>query len=328
MLITRTPFRVSFLGGGSDIPWFYESNGGGAVISTAIDKYMFLSGHTLFDSPDILLKYSKMERVSSANNLVHPIAREIMLRHGLTGVDISVSADIPAGTGLGSSSAFTVGLLNLAHSMVGRSRSAESLAAEACEIEIEILGEPIGKQDQYASALGGLNLYTFRPDGGVDIAPLNLDASSIEWLNTSMLLVKLPGGPRSAGGVLRGQREASKASGGIAQALVDLRELTINSLPELRSDITSLGRLLKQAWGLKKASHPTSQLEDADLLITLGIANGALGAKVLGAGNGGFVLFLVEDKLKARVLESLGSVVTIEPKVDMYGSTVIDVKGN
>jgi D-glycero-alpha-D-manno-heptose-7-phosphate kinase len=323
MLLTRTPFRVSFLGGGSDIPWFYQEYGGGAVLSTAIDRHMYISGHALFDSDDVLVKYSKTERVGRPQDLKHPIAREVLTHAGIKGIDISVTADIPAGTGLGSSSAFTVGLINLARTYKSLEASPETLAAEACKVELEYLEEPIGKQDQYSSAFGGLNLIRFGVDGSVEVEPIGLDVQAFDWLGRAIVLVRLDQQTRSASAVLQGQKAASHLDTKVSSALADAREIAIAGARTIASDVTKLGELVKTSWELKKLSHPTSGLEAADQLVSHGLKHGALGGKLLGAGGGGFVMFIVDPSRKRALIESLGRVAFIEPGIEMIGSTIV-----
>jgi len=323
VIVTRTPFRVSFLGGGTDIPWFYENHDGGAVISAAIDKHMYLSAHPLFDSRDILLKYSKIERVQSVERLEHPIARAILSDLDLAGVDISVSSDVPAGTGLGSSSAFTVGLIQLMSEYSSHPLGTAELAKKACEVEIDVLNEPIGKQDQYASAYGGFNLYNFLATGEVTVTPINLQEGSLEWLNRSLLLVQIGRESRSASKILHHQRSYAQGDNSAIQNLIDLKELALQTAGILENDITNLGNALKLGWELKKGSHPGANLEQVDKLIASGISAGAIGAKLLGAGGGGFVLFLVEDSIKAKVVEAVKPLATMSVGIDTLGSSVI-----
>ena len=174
MIITRTPFRVSFCGGGSDLPAFYEKHGG-CVLSTGIDKYMYLSVHPSFRKEETILKYSKTEIVDDVKKIEHLYFKNILQRLDIQGVEITSTADIPAGTGLGSSSSFTVGLLHSLYSYKGKFVSKEQLAKEACEVELQDLGQPIGKQDQYAAAYGGFNFYTFNKDGSVFVEPLMME---------------------------------------------------------------------------------------------------------------------------------------------------------
>ena len=323
MILTRTPFRVSFLGGGSDTPWFYEEFGGGAVLSTAIDRHMYISGHALFDSDDVLVKYSKTERVERPEELKHPIAREVLSRAGIQGIDISVTADIPAGTGLGSSSAFTVGLINLARTYNNLEVTPQALASEACKVELEYLKEPIGKQDQYASAFGGLNLIRFKEDGSVGVEPIELSGEALNWLANAIVLVRVNQKTRSASAILEGQKQASHLDAKVSSALVDARDIAIGGAEIIKLDITKLGELVKASWDLKKLSHPTSDLEVADQLVSHGLKHGALGGKLLGAGGGGFVMFLVDPSRKKVLVESLGRVAFIEPGIEMLGSSIV-----
>src|SRR3990170_4168248 len=206
MIITRTPFRVSFAGGGSDLREFYTRNGYGAVVSATINKYMYLVIHPYFHEK-IRIKYSKTEDVSNIDDIQHPIVRECLKKLKIEkGVEIASFADVPAGTGLGSSSSFTVGLLNALYAYKGKVVSKERLAAEACEIEIDILGEPIGKQDQYAAAYGNINYIRFNRDETVDVSPILLTDASKQGLENNLCLYYI-GGKRKAGGILHEQKK-------------------------------------------------------------------------------------------------------------------------
>jgi D-glycero-alpha-D-manno-heptose-7-phosphate kinase len=187
MIITRTPFRVSFCGGGSDIPAFYEKHGG-CVLSTTIDKYMYISTHPSFQRNKTILKYSKTEIVNDVDKIEHKYFKAILKQLRISGVEIASTADIPAGTGLGSSSSFAVGLLHNLHSYSNTFVSKEHLAEEACLVEIEMLKQPIGKQDQYAAAYGGLNFYTFQKDGAVFVEPVLMEPSSLEKLQKQLMM--------------------------------------------------------------------------------------------------------------------------------------------
>ncbi len=323
MIITRTPFRASFFGGGTDIPWFYENHGGGAVISAAIDKYMYLSAHPMFHSSQILLKYSKIELVDEASELAHPIAREILVEHGIGGVDIGVSADIPAGTGLGSSSAFTVSLLNLVNAYKGTYVNKHALADAACAIEIDRLKEPIGKQDQYASAFGGLNKYEFHPDGSVSVTPLIGTAGSRKLIDESLFLLRVGQSTRSASMMLQAQRKQADHDVNVTDNLKRLRDFTLSSFDSLQSDPEKLGDLLKRSWELKKASSPSATNSEIDDLIDFGISEGATGAKLLGAGGGGFILFFVPKGKQVRFLRSLQRLRPFGISVDLQGSSIV-----
>ena len=188
MIITRAPFRVSFCGGGSDLPAFYEKHGG-CVISTSIRKYMYLTLHQSFDPNEIVLKYSKTEIVHNYDQIEHKYFKQVLSNMNIKGIEISSSADIPAGTGLGSSSSFTVALLHLLHTYKGEFVSKGKLASEACNIEINQLGNPIGKQDQFAAAFGGLNFMEFKPNGFVDVQPIVMKSSAYKQLQKNLLCV-------------------------------------------------------------------------------------------------------------------------------------------
>jgi D-glycero-alpha-D-manno-heptose-7-phosphate kinase len=192
MIITRAPFRVSFCGGGSDLPAFYEKHGG-CVISTSIRKYMYLTLHQSFDPNEIVLKYSKTEIVHNYDQIEHKYFKQVLSNMGIKGIEISSSADIPAGTGLGSSSSFTVALLHLLHTYKGEFVSKGRLASEACDIEINQLGNPIGKQDQFAAAFGGLNFIEFKPNGYVDVQPIVMKASAYKQLQKNLMMFYLGG---------------------------------------------------------------------------------------------------------------------------------------
>ena len=203
MIITRTPFRISFVGGGSDLPSFYHYHEG-AVISTTINKYMYISIHPSFSPKKTILKYNKTEIVDDIKKLEHPIARQLLLDHGLRGCEITSTADIPSGTGLSTSSAYTVGLIHAIYAYLGKYISQERIAREACITEIEKLGEPIGKQDQYGTAIGGLKLIRFLPDNSVDIEPVLIDKKRINILNDNLILF-YTGLTHNAGKILKEQ---------------------------------------------------------------------------------------------------------------------------
>ncbi len=205
MLITKTPFRVSFCGGGSDLPDFYRKHGG-CVLSTSINKYMYISIHPYFDSRTTVLKYSKTEIVDDIAKISHPIFNCVLNAMKVDGVEIVCTADIPAGTGLGSSSAFTVGLLHTLSCYKGKYRSQRKLADWACEVEIEKLGSPIGRQDQYAAAFGGFNFIRFNSDDSVSVEPVVMSASTQKALRKNLALYYI-GNARSANEILSDQRE-------------------------------------------------------------------------------------------------------------------------
>ena len=323
MRVVRAPFRVSFLGGGSDLPRHYLKHGG-AVLSTAIDQHMFISGRAMFDPSTTLLKYSKTESVATLEEIEHPIFREALKYFNCSGVDLSVSSDIPAGTGLGSSSTFSVALVKLLSEMSNQRLSKREIGRIACMIELELLGEPIGKQDQYASALGGMNLIRFEKDGDVLADPVNLSSDDLSWLSEVMWLVKVPGPARSASTVLK------EAAGFISQdseaekALRNLAQLAIDGYRQIQlSGVRVLPSLVREAWELKKKSSPDAHMSIAGEIVARGLGVGVKAAKLLGAGGGGFVLFFVEQaELPGFLLEFSGERV-LRVKPDLSGVTTI-----
>jgi D-glycero-alpha-D-manno-heptose-7-phosphate kinase len=324
VLITRTPLRVSFFGGGSDLKSHYGEFGG-SVLSTSIDKYVYISAHQLHNDDSILLKYSRIEYVSKPDDLKHPIVKEVLLQSDLRGIDIGVTADVPAGTGLGSSSAFTVGLINLVSSFKGKYLTPDNLARLACETEIEKLQEPIGKQDQYATAFGGLNLIRFNPDDSVEMIPIFLSAGSKEYLEKSLVLVRV-GKTRSASKILR-PREMNplQREKGIV-SLKRLSNLAEENAQMLDLNPERLGEVLLEAWKLKVESKPRTTNSLIDSFINEATSAGATGAKLLGAGQAGFVLLQIPPKKMSSTLRRLGNPITLPFSFENTGSRVIYAK--
>lgn len=294
MIITRTPFRVSFAGGGSDLKEFYSKNGYGAVVSTAINRYMYVIIHPYFHDK-IRLKYSKTEDVENIDDIKHPIIRECLRKVRIKkGIEIASFADVPAGTGLGSSSSFTVGLLNALYAYKGKIVSKERLAAEACEIEIEILKEPIGKQDQYAAACGNINYIRFNKDGTVDVSPILLTEPAKKKLEDSLCLY-YTGGKRRAGDILNEQKKnlSDKDKFQNLEKMVEFAEELREALHE--GNINAVGDILHKGWIYKKELASGISNEEIDNLYDKAMKYGAAGGKLLGAGGTGFLLIYSED---------------------------------
>lgn len=251
MIITRAPFRVSFCGGGSDLPTFYEKYGG-CVLSTTIRKYMYLTIHNYFHKKQIVLKYSKTEIVKDYDSIEHKYFKQCLKDLGIMGVEISSMADIPSGTGLGSSSSFTVALLHLLHTYRGEFISKYKLAKDACKIEIDKLGEPIGKQDQFAAAFGGLKFYEFQPSGFVNVEPIIMAPQSYKKLEDNILMFYL-GGVHSASAILKEQSQNVKTvdKAKIQQKICDLTKTLKEELQ--KNNIDAMGELLHENWILKKS---------------------------------------------------------------------------
>lgn len=304
MIISRTAFRISFCGGGSDLPAFYEKEEG-CVISTTIDRHMYVSVHPYFEPGQISLKYSRTELVDNADAIEHKILRETLKQYGIHGVEITSTADIPAGTGLGSSSTFTVGLLNTLHAYMRCSVSKEKLAEKACDLEINRLGSPIGKQDQYAAAFGGFNLIRFLPDGKVIVEPVRADSGTLHELEKNLILF-YTGKLHNANRILSEQNRNTKTG----DKTLTLREMC-GLAKQMRIDLeegrtADFGKLLHENWLLKKSLAASISSSDIDELYQKGMQNGAEGGKILGAGGGGFLLFCCKEERQKTLETALG----------------------
>lgn len=304
MIITKTPFRVSFCGGGSDMANFYEKYGG-CVLSTSINKYCYISIHPYFNENQTLLKYSENELVDSPDQIKHRIFRQVLTDMGIHGVEISSTADIPGGTGLGSSSTFTVGLLNTLNCYKGKFVSKDKLAKLACEVEIEKLGNPIGKQDQYGAALGGLNFIKFNQDGSVSHEPILMEGKTYKELQKNLLMF-YTGTTRSANTILAEQTK-NITSEDKARNLLKMCGLAKDMKVALENnDISSFGKILDEGWQLKKELASGIANPAIDEAYEIAMKNGALGGKLLGAGGGGFLLFYCEEEKREQLKKAIG----------------------
>lgn len=323
MIITRTPFRISFAGGGSDLPSFYRQEPG-AVLSTTIDKYMYIVIHPFFNGDKIQLKYSKTELVDHISNINHPIFKEVLGMYDLKGVDVNSIADIPAGTGMGSSSSFTVGLINAVRAYIGKFSSAEKLASLACEIEINRVGSPIGKQDQYAAAYGGLNYITFNPDDSVKVEKVLLKSNIKQELEDNLLLIYI-GGKHSANEILTEQQQVlgSEEKFQAQKRMVKLADDLRKSLQQ--GNIEDFGNILNEGWQLKRSLVKSISSDDIDNIYQRGIQAGALGGKLLGAGGAGFLLFYCPKEHQERFRHEMHYFMEIKFTFDNFGSQVIYV---
>ena len=304
MIITKTPFRVSFCGGGSDMANFYEKYGG-CVLSTSINKYCYISIHPYFNENQTVLKYSENELVDSPDQIKHRIFRQVLTDMGIHGVEISSTADIPGGTGLGSSSTFTVGLLNSLNCYKGKFVSKDKLAKLACEVEIEKLGNPIGKQDQYGAALGGLNFIKFNQDGSVSHEPILMEGKTYKELQKNLLMF-YTGTTRSANTILAEQTK-NITSEDKARNLLKMCGLAKDMKVALENnDISSFGKILDEGWQLKKELASGIANPAIDEAYEIAMKNGALGGKLLGAGGGGFLLFYCEEEKQEQLKKAIG----------------------
>jgi len=326
MIITRAPFRVSFCGGGSDLPSFYEKYGG-CVLSTTIRKYMYVSMHNYFHPNRISLKYSKTEDVESCAQIQHKYFRQCLSDLDITGVEITSMADIPAGTGLGSSSSFTVALLQLLHTYKGEYIDKYKLAKDACEVEIEKLGEPIGKQDQFAAAFGGLRFYEFLPTGFVNVEPIVMDSASYHKLEDNILMFYI-GGTHDASAILQEQGKNVGSTGTVDKidAQKQMCELTWELKERLQeNDVDAMGELLHKNWMLKKSLASGISNPVIDETYSKAMNAGATGGKLLGAGGAGFMIFYVPTSAQERVRTALSDLREMDFEMDNSGASIVFV---
>lgn len=327
MIITRAPFRVSFCGGGSDLPSFYEKYGG-CVISTTIRKYMYVSMHNYFHKDRISLKYSKTEEVKRYEDIKHKYFRQCLSDFNISGVEITSMADIPAGTGLGSSSSFTVALLQLLHTYSGKYIDKYKLAKDACEVEIEKLGEPIGKQDQFAASFGGLRFYEFLPTGFVNVEPIVMSSESYYKLEKNILMFYI-GGMHDASCILYEQGKNVSSNTGkfdkieAQKQMCDIARELKECLQE--NDVDAMGELLHKNWELKRTLASGISNPVIDSTYDKAINAGAAGGKLLGAGGAGFMIFYVPEEKQEGVREALSDLREMDFEMDNSGASIVFV---
>jgi D-glycero-alpha-D-manno-heptose-7-phosphate kinase len=319
MIVSKTPFRMSFVGGGSDLPAFYREETG-AVLSTSIDKYMYIAVNKKFDER-LRISYSRTEEVDTAQEVAHPLVRHALDVAGIDGgIEISSMADIPSrGTGLGSSSAYTVGLLNALFAYRNEYASKERLARLACDIEIGRCGDPIGKQDQYAAAYGGLNLIRFHPDESVSVDPVICEPAVLTALAAS-ILVLYTGRARNASAILAERVDNIVAHRPLMKRMV---QLAFDLKKELESGrLDSVGSILDENWCLKRQMGGVSD-GSIDEWYATGMANGARGGKLLGAGYGGFLMFFAPPEMHVRICRALPDLKPIKFGFDRTGAQIV-----
>jgi D-glycero-alpha-D-manno-heptose-7-phosphate kinase len=323
VIISRTPLRMSFVGGGSDLPAFYRRHGG-AVLSTAINKYVYVNINRKFDG-GIRLAYSRTEEVASVDQIEHRLVRATLEMLGIQGgVEITTIADIPSrGSGLGSSSTFTVGLINAVSAYLGRHVSADELGAKSCEVEIERCGEPIGKQDQYAAAFGGFNFIQFNPDDSVLVTPIIMQKERREELERN-IIVFYTGTTRSASAILRSQCDAMVNGTAQQDVLRRMVQLAFDLKGELQGgSIANFGEILDENWQLKKSLAPGVSTGEIDGWYSAAMAAGAVGGKILGAGTGGFLMFYATHERHETIERSLPMLRRVKFGFDPLGSRII-----
>jgi D-glycero-alpha-D-manno-heptose-7-phosphate kinase len=323
VLITRTPLRISLGGGGTDLPSYYARHGG-FVVSAAIDRYVFIGVNRTF-TDDYFLKYSALERVKEVGEIKHPIIRAALQLHPVgPALEIVSLADIPAGTGLGSSGAFTVGLLRALHAFQRGHVTAADLAEEAAHVEIDMLGEPAGKQDHYIASYGGITRFDFQPNGDVHVSPLSISTAVLHDLEERLLMF-FTGYSRSASTLLEDQRRRTEASDEAMVAnLEHVKHIGLEVCAALeRGDTARFGALMHEHWLQKKERSPGMSNEAINRWYEKAVLNGALGGKLVGAGGGGFLLFYAENQAAVREALASEGLTEVRFMFDHDGSTLI-----
>jgi D-glycero-alpha-D-manno-heptose-7-phosphate kinase len=324
MIITRSPLRISLGGGGTDLPSYYRKHGG-FLVSAAIDRYVYITLHQTFQS-GLILKYSKLENVASVDEVQHPIAREALRLVGITEpyLEITSMADIPAGTGLGSSGSFTTALLKALHAFKRNLVHPQQLAEQACAIELDRLGEPIGKQDQYIAAYGGLTCFQFLPNENVEASPLKI-APETQYNLEDNLLLFFTGYSRSASKILKEQDDRSRHSDReMTENLHYVKELGYQTKHALETgDLERFGQIMNSHWERKKQRSGQMTNPDIDRWCRLAMENGALGGKLIGAGGGGFLMFYAADKTRLRHLLTREGLREVRFRFDFEGTKVL-----
>jgi D-glycero-alpha-D-manno-heptose-7-phosphate kinase len=317
MIISQTPYRVSFAGGGTDLPAFYRHEAG-AVLSVALNRHMYVSVHARFE-PNIRVAYSRTETVDHRDGLEHELVRETLRLVGLDEpLEVTTIGDVPAGTGMGSSSSLTVGLLSALYGYRGQFVSRERLAREACLIEIDVLAKPIGRQDQYAAAYGGLNVFRFRSDDEVEVEPVPCRAETLAELERRSLLL-FTGQTRSADLILRKQAESTADKRRVLRKMRDLVEPMAETLSG-RADLDGFAKLLHSGWEMKRSLGCGITNTQVDEWYRTARLLGAQGGKLLGAGGGGFLYLLAPPDRHAAICAALGEPRRLDFRVDRQGS--------
>ena len=326
MIITRAPLRISLGGGGTDLPSYYREHSG-FVISAAIDKFVYITLHDTFEQDKIIIKYSKVEHPRTVNKIRHPIIKEALKLvpvSSLPQVEIVSMSDIPAGSGLGSSSSFTVALLRALHAHEKHFISRKELAEEACYIEIEKLGEPIGKQDQYIATFGGITSFRFHRTGKVTVRPVKMKSETLFNFEDNLLLF-FTGFTRSASKILSEQDTRTRRKDARMLSNLDqIKSLGYESEAALESgDLQEFAKIMHRHWELKKRRSGGMSNSRIDQLYGLALANGALGGKLIGAGGGGFLMFYTEDKTRLRRVLRNEKLHEVRFRFDFEGASLV-----
>jgi D-glycero-alpha-D-manno-heptose-7-phosphate kinase len=324
MIIARSPLRISLGGGGTDLPSYYEQYGG-FLVAAAISKYVYISVNETF-TPGLLLKYSKLERADTAGEIQHPIIREAFALLGIEdrSLELTAMADIPAGTGLGSSGSFTTALLKVLNAWKKNLVHHAELAEQACEIELNRLHEPIGKQDQYIAAYGGITCFKFLPGGKVEAWPLKVSEETLYNLEDNLLLF-FTGYSRSASSILKEQNDKSKAADAtMIENLHFVKDLGLQSQKALETgDLGEFARLMDVHWQRKKQRSGNMSNPRINEWYDLAMANGASGGKLIGAGGGGFLMFYATDKVRLRHTMRQAGLKEVRFRFDFEGTKLL-----
>jgi D-glycero-alpha-D-manno-heptose-7-phosphate kinase len=323
MIISRTPLRMSFVGGGSDLPSYYSENGG-AVVSTAIDKYVYVNVNKKFDD-GIRVAYSKTEEVEKVEQIDHRIVRAAMQFLKMDGgIEITTIADIPSrGTGLGSSSSFAVGLLHVLNAFKGQYVSSEQLGRDSCHIEIDLCGEPIGKQDQYSAAFGGFNLIEFKADNSVVVSPIICHRATVAEIEMNTLVL-YTGIVRSASALLRQQNASLTSSATKRRSMKRMVELAYLLREELhKNNVSAFGEILHENWILKREMTEGISTPEIDEWYRIARGAGATGGKILGAGAGGFLMLYAPRERHQEIIKALPTLRPIPMGFEPLGSRII-----
>lgn len=324
MIITRSPLRISLGGGGTDLPSYYRRHDG-FLIAAAIDKYVYITLHQTFVE-DLIIKYSKLERVRRISDIQHPIIREslALVNVPCAFLEIASMADIPAGTGLGSSGSFTTAMLKALHTLKKNLVHPQELAEQACEIEINRLGEPVGTQDQYIAAYGGITCFEFLRDGSVKAAPLKISNQTLYDLEDNLLLF-FTGYSRNASTILKEQDDKTRQNNtAMLEGLHYIKELGYRSKKAFESgDLKAFAAIMNKHWQYKKERSASMSNSHIDELYNLALDNGALGGKLIGAGGGGFLMFYTEDKSRLRHAMTKAGLQEVRFRFDFEGTEVV-----
>lgn len=324
MIITRSPLRISLGGGGTDLPSYYREHGG-FLIAGAIDKYVYITLHKTFVE-DLIIKYSKMERVNKIEDVEHPIIREALklVEMDVRRLELTSMADIPAGTGLGSSGSFTTALLKTLYTYKRHLIHPSELAEQSCKIEIDMLKEPIGKQDQYIASYGGITCFEFTADERVESKPLNISSDTLFSLEDNLLLF-FTGYSRQASSILKDQKDKSEKKD---QEMMDnlhfIKDLGFRSKDALESgDLHKFGCLMNEHWEFKRKRSGSITNPKIDEWYQLAIDNGAIGGKLIGAGGGGFLMFYAEEKQQLRKIMRENGLEEVRFRFDFEGTRTV-----